>query len=274
MVRYFISARRNDNQVWPDPVADPSSNSGNQRTHNILGNWTRTARANLVNEFRFGLVQRDFFSERLAGTNEDYASKVGLRGVSGAAFPIIGVTGYTGMSGAPFRYSSPLRDYQIQDAMSWFRGKHAIKVGGEVRYGVFNDDTDTSSSGNFSFVPQITGLPGVANTGNAFASFLLGEVNAANIVRPDPIRSRSTYWGMYIQDDWRVTANLTLNLGLRWETTLARITDEDRMNAFDTAAINPVSGTPGVITFAGRNGVPRRAYDTDWNNFGPRAGFA
>ena len=109
-----------------------------------------------------------------------------------------------------------------------------------MRYGVFNDDTDTSSSGNFTFVPQITALPNMANTGNGFASFLLGEVNAANIIRPDPIRSRATYWGGYVQDDWRVSDGLTVNLGLRWETTLARITDEDRMNAFDSAAINPV----------------------------------
>jgi len=178
------------------------------------------------------------------------------------------------LSGAPSRFSNPLRDWQAQNAVSTFRGKHALKAGFEMRYGVFNDDTDTSSSGNFTFVPQITALPNVANTGNGFASFLLGEVNAANIIRPDPIRSRATYWGGYVQDDWRVSDGLTVNLGLRWETTLARITDEDRMNAFDTAAINPVSNTPGVITFAGRNGVPRRAYDTDWNNFGPRVGLA
>ena len=49
---------------------------------------------------------------------------------------------------------------------------------------------------------------------------------------------------------------------------------ENRMNAFNMTALNPVSGTPGVITFAGRNGVPRTAWDFDGNNFGPRAGFA
>jgi hypothetical protein len=275
MARYFISDRRSRNPgVWGKPVSDPSASRTNQRVHNLLGTWTRTMRSNLVNEFRAGVVRRNFFSQRLAGRDEDVAGTLGLKGVSKAAFPIIGVTGYTGLSGAPFRFSSPLLDYQIQDSVSWFRGKHALKVGFDLRYGVFNDDTDTSSSGDFSFIPQITGLPGTANTGQAFASFLLGEVNAAGAIRPDPIRSRATYMAWYLQDDWRLTSNLTLNLGLRWEMTAPRITDNDRMNSFDTAAVNPVSGTPGVITFAGRNGLPRRAYDTDWTNFGPRVGLA
>ncbi len=275
MARYFLSDRRSRNPgVWEKPVSDPSASRTDQRTHNLLGTWTRTVRSNLVNEFRAGVVRRDFFSQRLAGRNEDVAGTLGLRGVSKAAFPIIGITGYTGLSGAPFRFSSPLLDYQIQDSVSWFGGKHALKMGFDLRYGVFNDDTDTSSSGNFSFIPQVTGLPGTANTGQAFASFLLGEVDSANSIRPDPIRSRSTYLAWYLQDDWRVTNNLTLNLGLRWEMTAPRITDDDRMNSFDTAAINPVSGTPGVITFAGRNGVPSRAYDIDWTNFGPRVGIA
>jgi hypothetical protein len=67
---------------------------------------------------------------------------------------------------------------------------------------------------------------------------------------------------------------LTINLGLRWEAELPRRVDEDRQNSFDLSAINPVSGTPGIVTFSGRNGVPRPAFNTDWNNFGPRAGFA
>jgi len=275
MVRYFVNYRNSQTpSITEEPAADPTNSRTDQKVHNILGAWTHTFNPSLINEFRFGLVQRYFFSGRDEGLNEDWAQKLGLKGVSAVAYPIINVTGYVALSGAPSRFSNPLRDWQAQNAVSTFRGKHALKAGFEMRYGVFNDDTDTSSSGNFTFVPQITALPNVANTGNGFASFLLGEVNAANIIRPDPIRSRATYWGGYVQDDWRVSDGLTVNLGLRWETTLARITDEDRMNAFDTAAINPVSNTPGVITFAGRNGVPRRAYDTDWNNFGPRVGLA
>ncbi|MBI3210572.1 MAG: TonB-dependent receptor [Candidatus Solibacter usitatus] len=274
MVRYFLAQSGSGNPgLWPDVRADASAARTDQNTHNILGTWSHTFRPTILNEFRFGLVQRDFFNQKL-GLDQDYAGQLGLRGVSKAAFPIIGITGITGLSGAPFRFSSPLLDFQIQNAVSWFRGKHAVKIGVESRLGIFHDDTDTSSSGNFSFTPLLTALPNVANTGVAFATFLLGEANAASILRPDPLRSRASYWGAYAQDDWRVTNTLTINLGLRWEATTPRTETENRLNSFDTKMINPVSNTPGVVTFAGRNGVPSQAWDFDAGNFGPRAGLS
>ncbi len=274
MVRYFYAGSAQSTPgITAKPEADTIASLTDQRTDNILGSWAWNIRPNLLSDFRFGLVRREFANYRY-GLNEGIAGQLGLRGVSGAAFPIIGVAGFQGLGGAPFRYSNPLLDYQIQESISWYRGRHAIKFGMEGRIGVFNDDTDTSSSGNFSFGPLLTARPGAANTGNAFATFLLGEVDSANTIRPDPILSRASYWGLYVQDDYRITDKLTLNLGLRWEATAPRTEDNNRMNAFDTTAINPVSRTPGVITFAGRNGVPRTAFDMDLNNIGPRVGFA
>jgi hypothetical protein len=90
----------------------------------------------------------------------------------------------------------------------------------------------------------------------------------------DKIPSRAGYLAFYAQDDWRVSDRLTLNAGLRWEAELPREVVGNKMNSFDPTAINPVSGTPGVVTFAGVNGVPVRAFATDTNNFGPRVGFA
>jgi len=78
----------------------------------------------------------------------------------------------------------------------------------------------------------------------------------------------------YVQDDWRVSDRLTVNAGFRWDVEFPRWVVGNKMNSFDPLAINPVSGTPGVVTFAGLNGTPRRAFATDWNNIGPRLGFA
>jgi len=78
----------------------------------------------------------------------------------------------------------------------------------------------------------------------------------------------------YAQDDWRVSDRLTINAGLRYEVEFPRRVVGNKMNSFDPLAINPVSGTPGVVTFAGVNGTPERAFATDWNNLGPRLGFA
>ncbi len=113
----------------------------------------------------------------------------------------------------------------------------------------------------------------MSNTGDAFASFLIGRANQASLQNLDTIPSHASYWAAYIQDDYRITSRLTINAGLRWEVEEPRFVDGNHMNAFDPAAINPVSGTPGV-TFAGRNGVSSTAFDPNYRNFGPRFGFA
>jgi hypothetical protein len=276
MVRYYINDNENENTgLWGGELqgADPSATLNSGRTQSILGSWTHMFRSTLLNEFRLGMVQRKNIQDNFS-RGEDFAGMLGLRGVSDVAFPIVGITGFQGLGRQPFRFQSPIRDTQVQNSISWFRGKHSVRFGGETRIGYNLDDTDTSSSGNFSFVPQMTGIPGNSATGNAFATFLLGEVNSADIIRPDPIASRAGYWAFFVQDDWRVSNALTLNFGLRWEAEIPRTVDNDRMNAFDMTRINPVSGTPGVVTFAGRDGVPRSAYNVDGNNFGPRLGFA
>lgn len=273
--RYYVNDNESENVgVWGRPEADPNATTGGNNNSSWLGSYTRLFTPQLVNDFRVTRLRRfGGTTSRVLGTN--LASKIGLRGVSDQAFPIFNITAYATMGREPFRRNNrPSDDMQYQNSVSWFHGKHALKFGGEFRRGYFNDDRDLSSSGQFGFTPLITGQPGVANSGNAFASFLLGEVNSAGTQRPDIINSRSAYWAFYAQDDYRVTERLTLNYGVRWEVNLPRTEDNNLMNSFDTRAINPVSRTPGVVRFAGRDGEPRTAFDPDWNNFGPRVGFA
>ena len=94
--------------------------------------------------------------------------------------------------------------------------RHAFKFGAEYRAGANDEIRDRGSAGNFTISPLITDLPGSsATTGNALASFLLGEVNAASIQVSDKIPSRASYLALYVQDDWRVSDRLTINAGLR-----------------------------------------------------------
>jgi len=176
---------------------------------------------------------------------------------------------------AVFRTQTPILDRQLLESISWYRGRHALKFGGEYRLGANDEIRDRGSAGAFTISPLITDLPGSSSTtGNSLASFLLGEVNAASIQVSDKIPSRASYLSLYAQDDWRVSDRLTINAGLRWEVEYPRKVVGNKMNSFDPLGINPVSGTPGVVTFAGVNGTPERAFATDYNNFGPRLGFA
>lgn len=158
--------------------------------------------------------------------------------------------------------------------MTWTRGRHAFKSGGEFRAGANDERRDRGSSGVLSFSPLYTSAAGAAGTGSALATFLLGAVNAGSVQSSDWIRTRAQYAAGYAQDDWRATPRLTLSYGLRYDVEFPRREIGDRMNGFDPVAINPVSGTPGVVTFAGVSGAPRRAYRSDWNNIGPRVGVA
>jgi hypothetical protein len=170
------------------------------------------------------------------------------------------------------RFQTPILDRQVLDALSWYHGKHAFKFGVEARFGANTEIRDRGSAGNFSFSAQ--GTSSGSTGGNSFATFLLGNAYSGNIQASDQIPSRASYVSLFVQDDWRITDRLTINAGLRWEAELPRKVVGNKQNSFDPLAINPVSGTPGVVTFSGTDGTPERAFATDWNNFGPRLGFA
>jgi hypothetical protein len=274
-VRYYINnSGASVTGSYGDPAADPLADSTDVRVQSLTGAHTHVFSSTLVNELRLTYLRRKFIDQR-PGLGTNLAGSIGLRGVTAQAFPAFAIPGYASLSSATVsRFQTPILDRQILESVSWSKGRHAFKFGGEFRAGANDEIRDRGSSGSLTFTPLITSNLGTANTGNALASFLLGEVNAGSVQISDLIRTRASYLGFYAQDDWRVTDRLTLNYGLRWEAELPRREVDNKMNSFDPLAINPVSATPGVVTFAGRNGTPERAFATDINNFGPRIGFA
>ena len=291
-VRYYLNNAFTDvSGSYANRVADPLSDQTDVRVQNLTAGHTHIFGANVANDLRLTYLRRSFI-DRHPGLGDNLAAKIGLTGVSDRAFPVFNIPGYgptqsatasaattnfgTASLSSPTvaRVQTPVTDLQVLDSVTWSHGTHAFKFGGEYRAGANDESRDRGSSGNLTFSPLITSNLGAANTGNALASFLLGEVNAASLQYSDVIRTRASYAAFYAQDDWRLTPRLTLNYGLRWEAEFPRYEVDNRQSSFDPLAINPVSGTPGVVTFAGVNGAPRRAFATDLNNFGPRVGFA
>ena len=233
--RYYINDAGIENQgSFGIPESDPNANFTDVRVQSILGSYNHIFRPTLVNDLKVTFFQRKFIDKRY-GWDEDLAGAIGLQGVSATAFPNFAIPGYSALSAPPGRIQTPIRDLQILEAINWFRGSHSVKAGFEYRRAGNNESRDRGSSGIFQFVPQFTSLPGVAGTGDGLASFLLGEANSANIQISDVIRTRAFYLAGYVQDDWRVTNRLTINLGIRWEAELPRRSIDDSQNSFDLA---------------------------------------
>ncbi|MDZ4800319.1 MAG: carboxypeptidase regulatory-like domain-containing protein [Bryobacteraceae bacterium] len=260
--------------VFENPAADPNNNTADRRAHSLMLNHMHMFTPTLMNDLRFNYQPRYFISLS-AGLDEGWPTKLGLRGVSDRAFPRVNVAGYASLgAGTQERLQDPIQDNHLVNSLSLFRGGHSLKFGGEYRLSRNAEYFNNQISGAFGFAVQGTSNPGVNNTGNAAASLLVGFPQSANIRFADYLDRRSSYYALFVQDDWKTTSNLTLNLGVRWEAHTPRVDANDRQNSMDLNARNPVSGTPGILTFASRDGVGRTVYNGDWNNFMPRVGFA
>lgn len=259
--------------VFPEPAADTLADTLRHQ-HFTYAAWTRTLSPTILNELRFTYGNRINWA-RSKGVGGDWPSKIGLNGVSQNAFPRFAPTGVTalGQTGQE-RRQFPIQQFQVINNFSMVRGKHSMKFGLEWRPSMNYEINLPTASGDMSFSPLSTGLPGNANSGFGVASLLLGLPISFAARETDVLDRRSTYWSWFAQDDWNVTRNLTLNVGVRWETDTPIRDVNNRMNGFDLAQRNPLSGVPGVVKFAGIGGWRTLPYDTDWNNFGPRFGFA
>jgi len=244
----------------------------------------------VVNEFRVG------FNRLIGGLfgelwKEDIAKQLGVTGVQSQYDPHVGkyfnyglpsvnVSGLAGIGGtnAQIRFDNTWHWY---DMLAVTRGNHQMKMGGEFRTLMLNVIAGGTPNGSFTFDGRYSG--------NAFADLLLGVPSQTSRGRGDNhAHTRDRQLALFFQDDWKVTPQLTLNLGLRWEVMTPFVESNSDQAVFDPGTKqvviagksgaqtfqNPVTGAP--ITLAGGQdlGYPRGLYRQDLNNFGPRFGFA
>ena len=184
----------------------------------------------------------------------------------------------------------------LQGSLSLIRGQHSYKIGGEVRDNRINARGASFSwgGGQFTFSPNFTRRdPNVADVtqGSALASLLLGYPNGGTVDDLSRPGFRWKYYAAYLQDDFKVSRKLSLNLGLRYDYEAAPIERFDQQNrgfGFDQTSplAAQIRNRPGFsecpacanlrggLLFANVNGQPRQAFDADKNNFQPRVGVA
>jgi len=168
------------------------------------------------------------------------------------------------------------------DDLTWIKGKHTFKMGGQMQKQFYNGFGRQCVMSCIGFDFKHTGRPGDTNFttagGNPFASALLGYANSGQI---DTIRYIGQQWPSFagfFQDDYRVRPNLMINIGLRWETTLPPTGENDNWSEFAPDRPNPGAGNIlGALIYAGtgegREGS-RRLADSYFKAFGPRFGLA
>ena len=262
-------ANTNSNSVLPVyPVvgADDSAHFQPQSYFNVSGTYFHNFSPNTIDEVRSTWEKRKNINET-AGVGTGFAGKLGIPGVDPNDFPRVVVTGYNALGMATDRIQMPIYSYQFINHLTKIRGNHTFKAGVEYRFSQNDDLNRPTSGGQFSFNNTATG--------NAIAALLLGWVQDGQRTETQTLRTRADSYAAFLQDDWKVSSKFTLNLGLRYDLDQPRWEKIDnRQNSFDRGAINPVSGTPGVVTFSGRNGLSKYAHNWDANNFGPRLGFS
>jgi len=198
-------------------------------------NWISNLSSKLVNDFRFGYIKSATLFNQ-------------LRDSSQFNFPILDLDPFGVALGPADQQTDTKKTFQYYDSMTWIAGAHAFKFGAEY----------INRPNQIFFLPRHGGEYEYSDLDVFFKDLKPTDFNKLGI--GDPIQPLGSHqWGAFFQDDWKVTHNLTLNLGLRW----------DFQSIYEVEKLQPLSANgniPGVIEF----GVPK----ADKNNFGPRAGFA
>jgi TonB dependent receptor len=238
----------------------------------------------LLNHFNFGFSRR-YRIEAVSLAGAGLASKMGLQGVMDDNFPAFEMHGSWGGTVGPGNGNSQFADntYQINDNVSWQKGRHSLKFGFEMQRQEFNTRRLAYASGDFWFDDSLTGN-GTPNTGLDYASFYLGTFfsHAGSATSQIPqgryIGLRPRYYAGFVQDDFKVSHRLTLNLGMRYDLSMPTVESHNRLSWMDPTVPNPgAGGLLGAYVFAGqgagRNG--QSSPQTSWKKaIGPRAGLA
>jgi hypothetical protein len=237
--------------------------------HNIVISDTYTFSPTSINEMRAGWNRRAFTAVP-STFDQDWAGQLGIPNVSAETFPDFLDTGgnrFYGL-GPGGRSYTRAEDFTFQENFTKVLSSHTFKAGYELIRTRYNSLIESFPSGAYRMGG--TDFPFRANTGNAFAAFLLGTV-----VRADYTLTAANWlprwWShaLYFQDTWRPVRNLTLELGVRWTYESPFQTKYGQQSQFDPTAIDPLTGRAGAIVHA-----PGALAKKDLNNFQPRLGLA
>ena len=248
-----------------------------QSDHNLqiaIGD-VHTFSPTVFNELNLGLVR--FLRERhsLDAFKRNWIEELGIKGLSPIPFtwaaPSMTPTGYSeiGYSSNNAVFNWVTNAAQIVANLSLVRGAHTVKTGLTIQFKRMTSVQWGQPDGTYTFSGQFSAPVPVVTTSrfHALADLLLGYPSSYTVqTTPFSPHLSYTHTGFYIQDDWKVTQSLTVNVGLRWEYFGRPVERDNRIASFDLAT--------GQQVFPGQNGYPRSLVEPYYKNFAPRIGLA
>ncbi len=237
-------------------------------------NWTHTFNATLVNEARAGVNN---ITRNNGGQDKGLgkiAQDLGIAGVPNGLLSLQGFTYINNVGSANIGTQQLFANttWHYADNLTIIRGRHMIKTGGQLlrQWANVFYSGNNGRTGFINFNGQYTQGPnGKSPTSKQIpeADFVLGYPNDLGLgLQSGTWGQRKTIYGLYVQDDWRVSNSLTLNLGIRWEYNTPLVEVKDRQSNFGLFS--------GQLELAGQNGNSRALYNPYKKDFQPRLGFA
>ena len=298
----FHDQRQSDPNAYPALGNAPLSTRG----QNVVLSMSNTLASALLHDVRFSYVPSTVDLEAFLQGQSPYDA-LGIRGFEeterpgvGGSFPDFAWSGYTAMNGSAFDQRPKTQDlkvWEVSDNLTWVKGRHIVKFGGKYRRWKPHFTDSKQYAGQWNYDGSLTqNAARTAGTGDAFADFLLGYPRSVTRAFPaDVFGGQANYWHGYVQDDFKVSNRLTVNVGLRYEYSPWLSGYRGQVGTFLPGTARPIvvageGDTPDLdAQFAGESayalfgsqiqtssqaGLPGLDHQHRRAQFGPRVGFA
>jgi hypothetical protein len=277
MWNHRMNQSQKASRTLPDPV-DPNQWHQYFTTDFLRLGLTSMIGNELVNQLLVGYNRTDARNFNIADLHStNYTQQLGIGNANSTNFPITSVgESIPNLSNGDNneKFDNGIR---LADSFTILKGHHSFKVGGDYRFQQFSPYDGNNPS--FTYARAQTAGDSVSsvatNSGNGFASLLLGQVSSASqTVYAGQPRWLSSYWAAFFEDDYKILQNLTLNLGIRYSVDLPRSEAHNLTSNFEQTAPDPASGLQGALVFGTTCRCNTKWMNAWYKNVEPRVGFA